>query len=290
MKLLMFLVVMGLPALVRAQFTFTTNNGSLTITGYTGSGGSVAIPATINGIPVANIGSGAFAGTFLHPNTTLTSVIIPNSVSTIQDEAFYTCTALTNAVISCGVIIIGPYAFNQCSALNGLVIPDSVTTIGSFAFLGCVGLTGSLTMPDSVISIGEDAFAGCPGLTTVFFRGNAPATEPNIFAGDNATVYYLPGTTGWSQMFDGFPTEQWNPQIQTGDNSFGVESNQFGFNITGTSNLTVLVEACTNLSYPNWSPVSTNTLNTPSGTNGTSYFSDPMWTTCAERFYRLSSP
>lgn len=67
--------------------------------------------------------------------------------------------------------------------------------------------------------------------------------------------------------------------------SFGVRTNQFGFNITGNSNLVVVVEACTNPANPAWSPVGTNTL-----TGGSSYFGDPRWTNYPRRFYRLRSP
>jgi hypothetical protein len=76
----------------------------------------------------------------------------------------------------------------------------------------------------------------------------------------------------------------WNPQAKN-DANFGVQNNQFGFTITGSSNLVIVVEACTNLSNPVWSPVATNTL-----TSGSSYFSDPQWTNYLGRFYRLRSP
>ncbi len=79
-------------------------------------------------------------------------------------------------------------------------------------------------------------------------------------------------------------------QMQTSDGSFGVQNNQFGFNITGSSNLVIVVEAATNLVNPVWLSVATNTLNTFVGTNGTSYFSDSQWTNYSGRFYRLRSP
>ncbi len=75
------------------------------------------------------------------------------------------------------------------------------------------------------------------------------------------------------------------PAIQTGDGSFGVKTNQFGFNISWTSEQTVVVEASTNLANPDWQPVQTNTL-----TTGTAYFSDPQWMNYPGRFYRLRSP
>jgi hypothetical protein len=90
-------------------------------------------------------------------------------------------------------------------------------------------------------------------------------------------------------MFDGLPTVLWNPQAQTSDGSFGVQTNGFGFNITGSSNLVIVVETCINLANPSWTSVSTNTLNTFIDTNGSSYFSDPQWTNYPSRFYRLRS-
>ncbi|MGD0261934.1 MAG: hypothetical protein ABSD29_19365, partial [Verrucomicrobiota bacterium] len=89
----------------------------------------------------------------------------------------------------------------------------------------------------------------------------------------------------WGLTFAGVPAVLWNPQAQTGDGSFGVRTNRFGFNITGTSNLVVVVEACTDLANPAWSPVGTNTL-----TGGSSYFSDPQWTNYPARWARTPSP
>jgi len=121
-------------------------------------------------------------------------------------------------------------------------------------------------------------------LKAIFFNGNAPGFLGSyIFYYSPVTVYYLPGTTGWDATFAGRPTVLWNPQAQTNDGSFGVQTNQFGFNITASSNLVIVVEASTNLI--NWQPVQTNTL-----TTGSAYFSDPQWTNYPGRFYRLRSP
>jgi hypothetical protein len=81
----------------------------------------------------------------------------------------------------------------------------------------------------------------------------------------------------------------WNPRAQTSGTSFGVRTNRFGFTIIGSSNLVIVVEACT-LTNSTWVPVGTNTLNTFIGTNGTSYFNDPKWTNYPVRCYRLRSP
>ncbi|HEY5481078.1 MAG TPA: leucine-rich repeat protein, partial [Verrucomicrobiae bacterium] len=142
------------------------------------------------------------------------------------------------------------------------------------------------TIPDTVTSIGDYTFQGCTSLGGVYFQGNAPSAGSFMFVGaGNLTVYYLPGTTGWGSPFDGITAVVWMPQIQTSDGSFGVRMNQFGFTITWASDLVVVVEACTNLANPLWSPVGTNTL-----TNGSSYFSDPQWTNYPSRLYRLRSP
>jgi hypothetical protein len=77
----------------------------------------------------------------------------------------------------------------------------------------------------------------------------------------------------------------WLPQVQSNGTSFGVQNNQFGFNIQWASGQTVVVEVCTNMSNPVWSPVATNIVN-----NGISYFSDPQYTNYPGRCYRLRSP
>jgi hypothetical protein len=109
--LLPLLLVLG-SAEVQAQFTSTIRNGAVTITGYTGPGGDVAIPAMINGRPVTAIGESAFV---LKPS--LTSVTIPHGITSIE-----------------------AYAFLWCRGLTGVTIPGSVTNIGNYAFQGCDSL------------------------------------------------------------------------------------------------------------------------------------------------------
>ena len=425
-------LLLARPAPVQAQFTFTTNNGAITITGYTGAVGSMVIPSTTNGYPVTGIGTNAFflyssltnvsipnsitvIGPFAFADSSLTNAIIPasvtnigvaafqcqtlknitvdaansfyssasgvlfnknlttlvqypgalagdytisNGVISIRDYAFYKSTRLTGVTIPSSITSIGDYAFSACN-LRNVTIPNSVTNLGvgvfaydnhltnaalgngitriqSLAFNLCSGLT-SITIPNSVTRIENSAFWRCYGLTnlilgsgvktienaafwecngltsvtipssvtnlenafdisdnlqSVYFQGNAPVVDPNAFGSlYPITAYYLPGTTGWSETIGYFvPTVLWNPQAQTGDSSFGVRTNRFGFNITGSSNLVIVVEACTNFVNPVWSVLSTNTLNTFVGTNGTSYFNDAEWTNRPARFYRFRSP
>ena len=93
----------------------------------------------------------------------ITSITIPNSVTSIGLCAFEGCSGLTGSLtIPNSVTSIGGAAFYGCSGLTGsLTIPNSVTSIESYTFYGCSGLTGSLIISDSVASIGERAFYGC---------------------------------------------------------------------------------------------------------------------------------
>ncbi len=405
--LLLLILLLSLPMALQAQFNYTTNGGEITITGYTGEGGAVAIPDIIDGLPVTCIGDWAFEYCGSLTNITLgnhvaklgdwafygcynlTSCVIPNNVTSIGFNCFSSCIRLTNFVISSGLTNIEAPVVSGCSRLRAITvdafnpsycsidgvlfnkslttlvecppllmmpctIPDSVTTIGSSAFAGCGSMT-SITIPDSVNIIGGSVFADCANLTNVFigngvtniaysafsgcwslksiiipdsvskigagifkdcislttvifgknvrfaatpmfsgctrlasvyFKGNAPFVDPHMF--DHlyyVTVYYLPGTTGWSSGFAGRPAKLWNPHPLTTDASFGMRTNQFGFTIAGTTGITFVVEACTNLANPTWFPVQTNTLY-----GDTADFSDPAWTNSPSRFYRFRAP
>ena len=91
---------------------------------------------------------------------------IPDSVTSICDNAFYNCISLTSVTIPDSVTSIGELAFSRCESLTSVTIPDSVTSIDWYAFVGCTSLT-SVTIPDSVTSIGGAAFVYCTSLTSV---------------------------------------------------------------------------------------------------------------------------
>ena len=239
--------------------------------GYCGSLSNVVIGSSVTN-------NGNFAFTFCN---SLTGVTIPNSVTTIGDSAFYSCANLANLTIGGGNI--GDYAFGACGSLSSVVIGSGVQNVGVGAFADCSSLP-SVMISDGVASLGGDAFGADNGLTRIYFLGNAPTADSAVFSGIPGTVYYLPGATGWTNSFAGLPAVLWNPVIQTEDGSFGVQSNQFGFTITGTANIPVVVEACTNPANPTWIPLLAGTL-----TNGSLYFSDPAWANYPERFYRISA-
>ena len=286
------------------DFTYTNTNGTVTITGYTGPGGVVTIPSSIDGRAVTSIGDGAFSGV-----SVLTGVTIPDSVTNLGERTFNGCSSLASLTIGSGISVIpgsanngfgGTFAF--CTSLTRVTIPDSVTKIGDGivskggplgVFYGCTSLT-NVTVGRGLAYLGFGAFTWCTNLVGVYFRGNAPTPGQGqgwfgeeIFYGTPAIAYYLPGTTGWGAgaSLGGRPAVLWNPQMQTGDGSFGVRQNRFGFNITGTADIPLVVEATTNLTPESWVPSQSCTL-----TNGFIYFSDAEWTNYPGRFYRIRSP
>jgi hypothetical protein len=225
----------------------------------------------------------------------LTKVVIPNSVSNVGDTAFYGCSSLTDLTIGNHVTYLGRQTFCFCQALTRVVIPDSVTRIedGYIDFGGPIGLFGvcnsltNVTVGSGLAYLGEGAFAFCPNLTGVYLRGNAPALsgsydERMFDHSDSVIVYYLAGTTGWGPTFGGRPTMLWNAMAPSGGGSLRVQQGRFGFNITGTPNIPLVVDAASGPAGP-WVPVQSCTL-----TNGSFYFSDPG--NYPARFYRVRPP
>ena len=215
------------------------------------------------------------------------SYTVPDSVIEIEADAFWDCIGLTSVTIPVSVTSIGSHAFTSCSGLTSITIPANVTKIGYSVFQMCDNLT-SATIPYSVTSIEDMAFYGCPSLTRVYFCGNAPDVGSDVFLeSPNSTVYRLQGASDWPpvpNLWAGRPTALWRPALQY-DESFGVQTNRFGFNIHWASGQVVVVDACTNLKNNIWVPLQTNTL-----TGASLYFSDPRWTNYIGRFYRLRSP
>jgi formylglycine-generating enzyme required for sulfatase activity len=165
----------------QAQFEYAVESGKVTITRYSGPGGDVIIPETINGLPVTSIGEWAF-GDWNGPNTSLTSVTIPNSVTSIGVHTFHRCTRLTSVTIPDSVTSIGEWAFESCNGLTSVTIGNGVTSIGSGMFYGCTGLT-SVSIPNSVRNIVDWAFGNCTGLTSVSIPNSVRNIGRGVFSG-----------------------------------------------------------------------------------------------------------
>ena len=154
------------------------------LTGYYGDSSTVIIPDT-----VTSIGHDAF-----HDCTELTSVTIPNSVTSIGSSAFQGCTGLTSVTIPSSVTELGLGAFSGCTSLTAVTIPDSLTSISQGAFSSCTGLT-SVTIPSSVTQIWMGAFGFSTNLKDVYYTGSQEQWEKIEiwFSNDpleNATIHY----------------------------------------------------------------------------------------------------
>ncbi len=125
---------------------------------------------------VTTIGEDAFRNC-----ESLTSVTIPDSVTSIGGSAFEACSSLTSVTIGDNLTEIGGDAFAYCTSLISVTIPDSVTTIGVAAFYYCSSLT-SVTIPDSVTTIGDGAFYYCSSLTSVTIPDSVTTIEDATFA------------------------------------------------------------------------------------------------------------
>ena len=147
---------------------------------YNGAAADVTIPSRYQGKPVTTIGHAAFF------NSAVTSVTIPDSVTSISDEAFINCPKLTNISIPNSVTYIGFSAFSSCTSLKSITLPSSLSFISGALFLGCSQLT-TIHIPVSVTSIGNNAFADCPSLMTVTYPGSKTQWD-DITKGRNSDV------------------------------------------------------------------------------------------------------
>ncbi len=247
---------------------------------------------------------------------------IPSGVTSIGDYGFSRCSRLTSVTIPSGVTSVGFATFYSCSGLTNInvdadnpayassegvlfdktfdtliqypggktgayTIRSGVTSFGNSAFDGCTGLT-SVTIPDSVTNIGFSAFNSCTALTSVLFQGPPPPSLGGSyeFLFTPATLYYLLAyASNWPATVSERPTRCWNPTVQR-DAGFGFASGRFSFNIVGTTNIPVVVQATTNLASGVWTPVTNANLNS----SGSLSFTDPASTSLPARFYRIVFP
>ena len=145
-----------------SEFSTKPPSSYSVLTNYYPSATKIVIPDSV--ISIGNFAFGSCSG--------LTSIVIPDSVTSIGSNAFMGCGRLTSITIPGSVTSIKEGAFVQCSELTSITISDGVTSIGNQAFATCSGLT-SITIPNSVTSIEYGAFGGCSNLTNVTFKNTS---------------------------------------------------------------------------------------------------------------------
>ncbi len=157
---------------------------------------------------VTSINEGAF-----YCCENLTEVHFPESITIIGNSVFEGCINLTEVYFSESITTIGKGAFKGCINLTEVHFHDSITTIGDSAFEGCINLT-EVHFPESITTIGKGAFNECDNITSAYFYGDAPELVYYYFYSrkdgtvwqhfsfgiprDNFTVYYIEGKSGWT--------------------------------------------------------------------------------------------
>ena len=250
----------------------------------------------------------------------LTSIVFNEGLSTIGLRAF-SGSGLTSIHIPAGITMAN-YAFDGCldlaaievdpanpvyASVDGVLfskygsvllqypagrlsgqfvhytIPETVTTIGAVAFRFVDNLL-SVSIPASVAELETFAFDACLNLQRVYFGGDAPsAVGMNFFRGTDATLYYLPGTAGWAETWQGRATVQWDPRILPDPGTFGIHGGHFGYTLSAAAQVPVVIEACSDPAVGDWTVIDAVVCDA----DGIARFSDPDAADAPSRIYRF---
>ena len=155
---------------------------------------------------VTSIGDRAFYGC-----SSLSEIVLPSCVTSIGDRAFYGCSSLSEIVIPSCVTSIGKGAFRGCYSLSEIVIPSSVTSIGDWAFSFCDSLS-EIVIPSSVTNIGDSAFSGCRSLSEIVIPSSVTSIGDRAFSRCFSLKYIsIPKSV---IGLNGNPFAEWNGKLE----------------------------------------------------------------------------
>lgn len=213
-------------------YSYTLYKGKATIT-HADVSGDVVIPSSLDGYSVVAIGDDAFSWC----TYSISSLVIPDSITSIGERAFAGVCYMSTVKIGSGVTNIGNYAFSGCRDLEYVSIGSCVTSIGDYAFSGCSSIY-SLVMGGKVSSIGEGAFENCDNLTSVTIPNSVKTIGAYSFYDCNKLSYVNFGdnveTIGDSAFYNSYNLEYVvfpDSLIDIGSNAFegsGIYTVDFG--------------------------------------------------------------
>ncbi len=154
-----------------ADFVYFIEDGFASIAGYRGDNKEVVLPTTCSGLPVTRIASLAFENC-----TSITSVTIPDNITSIGANAFKNCSGLTSIVIPDSVAVMDESAFADCTNLLTVVIGKGITSLPKSVFKGCEKLT-TVVIPSTVTKMDSYAFMSCSEIANVYYEGTKEQWE-----------------------------------------------------------------------------------------------------------------
>ena len=170
------------------EYTLASNGLSYYVSGYKEGISKAIILSEYNGLPVTEIGDGAFQSC-----PTLTTVEIPNSVSTIGIGAFVLCESLQTVTIPSSVTSIEAHAFYRCESLRSIVLPDSVNSLGYQVFGDCISLV-SIRLSKNISVIPESTFSWCTSISSFVVPDSIREIGDHAFEGSSLHAILIPDT------------------------------------------------------------------------------------------------
>ena len=207
------------------------SNGEATIVQYDGFDSDIVVPAELDGVPVTTIGKLAFSCGETYSGVPVKSITLPDTITTLRDQAMECCRSLKKVTIPASVTSIGDFVFTDCDNLtainvapgntsyksvNGVLfdgdgktllyyptkgaakytVPSGVTKIQDYAFYYTTAVT-DVILPDSITSIGEGAFGDC-AVKKITFTGGMPDIDEYAFYRSDITALYPCCDTSWN--------------------------------------------------------------------------------------------